>query len=208
MDEKSMRDAIAAQRTELAGILGELDTAGWDAPTLCQGWRVPDLVAHMTMPFRYSMPRFLAELARSHGDFHKMADRTSRRDARQMSGPALATSMRDNARHPWKPPRGGYQGALTHDMVHGLDFTIPLGIDRKIAEEPLRAVLDGLAKPFGQRYFEVDLDGVELVADDLDWRFGSGAALYGTAQDHLALLAGRKLPPNHLRGADAERFTS
>ena len=40
----------------------------------------------------------------------------------------LLTSLRDNVNHPWKPPGGGYEGALSHDVIHGLDITVPLGI--------------------------------------------------------------------------------
>ncbi|HSU34700.1 MAG TPA: maleylpyruvate isomerase N-terminal domain-containing protein [Propionibacteriaceae bacterium] len=43
-----MRAAIAAERTELDG----LSTAQWDAPSRCEGWRVREVMAHITMAFR------------------------------------------------------------------------------------------------------------------------------------------------------------
>jgi uncharacterized protein (TIGR03083 family) len=187
-----IRELIAAERRELATILEDLPEASWLEPTLCEGWRVREVVAHMTMPFRYSHDRFAKELERSGGDFNLMADRTARSDP---ATPAeLAACLRENVTHPWQPPGGGYEGALTHDVVHGLDFTVPLGIERHGPGDRLRIVLDGLASPRGREFFGVDLDGVELRADDLDWSYGSGTPVTGAARDLVLLLAGRKLP--------------
>ena len=52
-----IRDWIAAERRELAGLLDGLSAEQWDAPSLCDGWAVRQVVAHLTMPFRYSAPR-------------------------------------------------------------------------------------------------------------------------------------------------------
>jgi len=120
---EGIKGMIAAKRTELAEVLGKLPAERWDDPTLCAGWRVREVVAHIIMPFRYSSRQFVFELARSRGKFNAMADRCARRDAAVMSPDELVTALRSNACHPWKPPRGGYQGALTHDVIHGMDIT-------------------------------------------------------------------------------------
>src|SRR5271169_641268 len=100
---ESIKDMIAAERTELAEVLTGLPAARWDDPTLCMSWRVREVVAHITMPFRYSGRRFAFELARSRGKFNAMADRCARRDAAVMSADELVTALRSNASHPWKP---------------------------------------------------------------------------------------------------------
>lgn len=198
--------AIAEERRELATVLDGLPAARWDEPTLCAGWRVREVAAHMTMPYRLSMPRFMFELARARGNFNRMADRSARRDAAALSAGQLARTLRDNATHPWRPPGGGLPAALSHDVIHGLDIVVPLGIDRRVPEERLRLVLDGVnAKNVA--YFGVDLAGVQLRADDLDWTFGSGEPLAGAAQDLLLVLCGRRLPAGHLRGEPSRRFT-
>jgi hypothetical protein len=71
----TIRDMIAAQRAELAEVLAGLPAPSWDEPTLCAGWRVREVVAHITMPFRFSGRRFALELAKSRGRFNEMADR-------------------------------------------------------------------------------------------------------------------------------------
>ncbi len=53
MTEPDLMRAIAAERQDLADVLSDLPAEAWDAPTLCAGWRVRELVAHVTMPFRY-----------------------------------------------------------------------------------------------------------------------------------------------------------
>ncbi len=201
-----IREAISAERRELAEMLEALPPGRWDDPTLCEGWRVREVVAHMTLAFRYSTPRFLGELLRSGGAFNRMSDRCAKRDASALTSDRLAAAIRDNVDHPWKPPRGGYEGALTHDVVHGLDISVALDLGRRVPEERVRVVLAGLARPQGLRYFGVDLSGVELRADDLDWSFGSGAPLTGAAQDFVSLLSGRRLPAGRLRGEPAARF--
>lgn len=204
---KQAPDWVAAERRDLAATLDGLSAEQWDAVTLCEGWRVSEVVAHITMPFRYSMARFALEMVKSAGNFNKMSDRRARADAHALSNDELSASLRDNATHPWTPPGGGFVGALSHDVIHGLDITVPLGIDRLVPADRLTMVLDSLT-PKQVKYFGTDLAGVELVAEDRPWRYGSGAELSGRAQDLLLVLCGRRLPSGHLRGEPSGRFTS
>jgi uncharacterized protein (TIGR03083 family) len=198
--------AIAAERRDLAAILAGLPLEAWDAPTLCRGWRVREVVAHITMPFRYRAPRFVLEMARSRGNFNRMADRCARRDGTALPG-ELAAALRDNERNPWKPPGGGFEGALTHDVIHGLDITVALGLGRRVPEDRLRTVLAAVTGPRSQKFFGTDLAGIALHAEDLDWSLGSGVPMSGQAQDLALVLCGRTLPPGHLRGEPSARFT-
>jgi uncharacterized protein (TIGR03083 family) len=192
--------AIAAERRELADTLDRLPPAAWDQPTLCDGWRVREVVAHITMPFRYRAARFAFELARSRGNFSRMADRCARRDA-TASAAELTAAVRDNAEHPWKPPGGGLAGALTHDVIHGLDITVALGIDRAVPADRLAVVLDGITAARSLKFFGASLSGVQLRADDTGWSFGSGTPVTGAAQDLALVVCGRRLPPGRLDGA-------
>lgn len=197
-----IRDMITAERTELAKMLAGLPAPRWDEPTLCAGWRVREVVAHITMPFRYSRSRFVLELAKSRGKFNEMADRCARRDAAAMSPGELAEALRSNANHPWQPPGGGQIGALTHDVIHGLDITEALGLGQRGPQDRLGVVLPNLVTPKALGFFGVDLSGVELRAADTGWTFGSGRPVTGTAQDLALFLCGRKLPPGRLEGRE------
>ncbi|HEV2758732.1 MAG TPA: maleylpyruvate isomerase N-terminal domain-containing protein, partial [Acidimicrobiales bacterium] len=58
----NLHAAVAAEFTWLAGVLDGLGDLAWDTPSLCAGWRVREVVAHMTMAVRYTPPEFYAEL--------------------------------------------------------------------------------------------------------------------------------------------------
>ncbi|MFJ2895355.1 maleylpyruvate isomerase family mycothiol-dependent enzyme [Streptomyces sp. NPDC087218] len=201
-----IRAMIAAERRELADLFDDLRADRWDEPSLCAGWRVREVAAHMSMGFRYSLPVTVAELVKARGGLHRMTDRLARRDAGVHSTAELADFLRDNAHHPWKPPVGGLTAALGHDVVHGLDVTVALGLDRRVPEDRLRVLLDA-TRPRGLKFFGADIDGVRLCADDLDWSFGTGTPVYGAAQDLLLVTFGRKLPAGRLRGGPSGRFT-
>ncbi|MBO0852825.1 MAG: maleylpyruvate isomerase family mycothiol-dependent enzyme [Nocardia sp.] len=206
MDEAMLTALIADQRRDLAATLGALRPDQWHAPSLCEGWRVRDVVAHIVMPFRYSTGKFILEMVRARGKFNVMAMRCARRDADELSTGELVDALADNVNHAWKPPGGGLAGALSHDVIHGLDITVALGLDQPVPDQRIRAVLDS-TKPRSIRYFGADLTGVQLRADDLDWTYGSGEPLTGSAQDLLLVLCGRTLPPGHLTGEPRSRFS-
>ncbi|MFI0153707.1 maleylpyruvate isomerase family mycothiol-dependent enzyme [Streptomyces lydicus] len=198
---------IAAERRELADLLDGLPDEQWDAPTLCAGWRVREVAAHMSMGFRYSFPKVAAELVRAGGSLHRMTDRLARRDAAAASPRQLAGFLRDNAHHPWTPPVGGLASALGHDVVHGLDITVALGRDRRVPEDRLRVLLDHVTAR-SARFFGADLAGIQLRATDLDWSFGTGAPLTGAGADLLLVAFGRKLPAGRLHGEPQDRFVA
>lgn len=206
MTDDELMTTIHAGRRAFGDVLDGLSAAAWEAPSLCAGWRVREVVAHMTMPLSYSAPRFLGELVRSRGNFGRMADRVARRDA-EAPVSALLARWRANQDSRWKPPGGGLPGALTHDVVHGLDITIPLGIEHPVGGAALRVVLDHATTPLSLKHFGLDLTGTRLEADDLDWAFGDGEPLRGAARHLLMVLMDRRLPVGVLSGAGTARFT-
>ncbi|MEU8823660.1 maleylpyruvate isomerase family mycothiol-dependent enzyme [Streptomyces sp. NPDC048636] len=205
MDTTGIRAAIAAERRELADLLDSLSIEQWDAPSLCGGWRVREVAAHMSLGFRYSLPKVARELVKARGSLHRMTDRTARREAATATTAQLATWLRENAHHSWTPPVGGLAAALGHDVVHGLDISVALDLGRRVPEDRVRVLL-GTVEPKTLKFFRADLSGVQLRADDLDWTYGTGAPLTGAAQDLLLVAYGRKLPPGRLRGEACGRF--
>jgi uncharacterized protein (TIGR03083 family) len=207
MDDTELMTAIATERRDLADMLAGLPPAAWDTPSLCAGWRVREVVAHITMPFRYSGEQFGREMAEAQGNFDRMADRAARRDA-QLPTEDLVQVLRGHENFRWEPPGGGLVGALTHDVIHGLDITVPLGTGRRVPEGSLRIVLDTMTRPGAPGYFGTDVTGVQLLADDMEWSYGSGPQVAGQAQDLALVLCGRKLPAGHLHGEPGARFTA
>jgi uncharacterized protein (TIGR03083 family) len=200
-----MMDLIAAERRELAEVLGGLSAAQWQAPSLCAGWTTAHVVAHLTMPFRISEREFALGMQEAGGDFGTFSDAVASRDS-QLPQAELVAALRDNADNPWSPPGGGQVGALSHDIIHGLDITWPLSIRYPIPGQAMITVLDLIVSQGNQSLFGFALDGIELQASDLGWSSGTGAPLAGQSRDLLLLVAGRTIPQDLFSGPGAQRL--
>jgi|SRR5215469_2334443 len=202
-----MMEIIAAHRRALADALGTLTAEQWRSASLCAGWTAAHVLAHQTMPFRMSEADFMAGLQGSGGDFTKFSNEVAERDSK--APPAeLVAALRDNADSPWSPPGGGLTGALSHDVIHGLDIAWPLGLAYEIPELATTAVLDALTATGSQSLFGFPLEGIRVAATDVSWSAGEGAELTGRSRDLVPLLAGRAVPRTLFHGEGAARAWS
>jgi len=176
----------------LADLLAAAPAAAWDATSLCTGWQVRHVVAHVTMPARLTPAQFGAEMAAAGGDFGVLSDTVASRDASLPVADLLA-ALRSPALHAWQPPGGGAAGALSHAVIHALDVTVALGRPPVAPAEAVTAVLDQLAAANGA-WFGFDLTGVRLEAADTGWSSGSGDVVRADSGSLLAMLSGRTLP--------------
>ena len=199
-DEADLQPVVGAEFLALAGLLDSATEAQWDTPSLCAGWRVREVVAHMTMAARYSEEEFMAELGRYEFDFGRLSNEVAARDAKLPSSDLVA-SLRSEVMQHWTPPGGGWHGALNHVVIHGLDVTVPLGVPRRSPDATMRVVLDDLTAGGVQQHFGTSIEGRSLQATDLDWSYGSGSALRGPAELLAAMMCGRKVPEGRLEGA-------
>ena len=182
---------VAAELSELADLLAALPAAAWDAPSLCPGWRVREVVAHLTLPMHASAPVVVLGLLRARGRWDVLADRRARLDARRTPEELLA-ALRAPRMQAWTPPGGGTTGALVHAVIHGLDITEALGLDRRPPTARTRIVLDGLIEPRSLSHFGVSLEGLQLRAEDLEWSYGAGRVVSAPAVDLALILSGRR----------------
>jgi uncharacterized protein (TIGR03083 family) len=219
-----MMELISAHRRALAEALSGLSVGQWHGPSLCAGWTPAHVLAHQTMPFRISEAEFMAGMQQSGGDFTKFSDEITERNSKIPAADLVAV-LRENAENPWAPLGGGLAGALSHDVIHGLDITWPLGLPYEIPAEAIRMVLGSITGPLplpddavvaadtqagAERttLFGFPLDGIRVTATDLDWSAGQGAELRGRGRDLLPLLACRKIPHELFSGPGADRAWS
>jgi uncharacterized protein (TIGR03083 family) len=198
--------ALADEYRALADLLESSTVDVWDAPSLCEGWRTREVVAHITMPARYSGPEFMRELDAAGGDFTALSNTVAARDG-ALPGDELLACLRSEVLHSWEPPGGGPEGALTHCVIHELDIIEAVPLPRRVPEERVARVLGILTEPGTPNVFGTDLSGVELRADDLDWSYGSGEVVSGPAQVLALVVCGRTVPASRLRGDPAGRFS-
>jgi uncharacterized protein (TIGR03083 family) len=221
-----MMDLIAAHRRSLAAALSELTPDQWRGASLCAGWTPAHVLAHLTMPFRISDAEFMAGLQRCGGDFTTFSDEIADRDS-TLPPSDLVGVLRENADNPWAPPGGGLAGALSHDVIHGLDITWPLALPQEIPAQAITSVLDSITSPLAldpgevraaeisaaetdadagrATLFGFPLTGIRVRATDLDWSAGDGEEMAGRSRDLLPLLAGRLVPRELFHGPGAAR---
>ena len=198
--------ALADEYDALADLLESSAAEVWDAPSLCEGWRTREVVAHVTMPARYPGPEFMKELEAAGGDFTTLSNTVAARDG-SLSADELLVCLRSEVLHGWQPPGGGPQGALTHCVIHQLDIVEAVPLARRVPEDRMARVLGILTEAGAPDVFGTDLSGVQLRADDLDWSYGSGEVVSGPAQVLALVVCGRKVPASRLRGNPAGRFS-
>ena len=188
-------EATVAERRRLVGLLSELTEEQWAHASLCEQCRVRDVVAHITAAYRHAPETVTAGWQPPGATGTSPAMCSPSATPLEHSDAELLASLADNVAHPWQPPRGGQAGALSHDVIHGLDITEPLELPRTPVKRAglVLANLDtrGLA------YFGVDLTGRRLVASDLDWSIGDGPdTVEAPAADLLLTISGRRPPPH------------
>lgn len=204
-DDAALQAIVAAEYLALADIMAAASEADWNVPSLCEGWRVREVIAHMTMAARYDQTTFTAELQARDGDFGRLSNEIAARDALLPTAELVANLRADTLLH-WAP-RGSYHDALNHVVIHGLDAMVPLGDRRYPPAETLRIVLHDLTAGGVHEHFGTAIVGRRLEATDLDWSFGSGRVLRGKAGDLAVALCGRVVPPGRVEG-DLQPLTS
>lgn len=194
-----MMDLITAERLALADALDGLTAEQWHGSSMCSAWTPAHVLAHLTMPFRMTEQEFTAGLQQYGGDFTGFSDAVAERDSKIRPAELVAV-LRANAENSWSPPIGGLAGALSHDLIHGLDMTWPLSIGYEIPDRAMTTVLDLQVSPGDRTLFGFALDGIQVRATDLPWSAGSGAELAGHSRDLLMLLTGRAVPHERFTG--------
>lgn len=200
---------VAQERLELADTLDELTDSEARTPSLCRGWSVQDVTAHVVMVLQVSKPEFLKALLRSRGSFDgandRLTDRWSRRGIRE-----LTDALRQEADSTFAPPGAGPEATLADTVVHGMDIREPLGLQRQVPPDATRTSLEFLvnlnlpaAQPGPTLVPRKLLDGLHLFADDLDWEHGAGRAVHGSGQHLLLAITGRLIGARQLTGPGA-----
>ncbi|WP_030441519.1 maleylpyruvate isomerase family mycothiol-dependent enzyme [Actinoplanes subtropicus] len=192
MDREDSWRAIAAMRIDLAGLLGGLDEPEWEKPSLCAGWRVRDVAAHVAMtPLAPGVRSMLADAVRAGGRFHRFNHDLAVRHASTRAVGALVGELREHADDRRLPVVTNYRNIVLDVLVHGRDIAIPLGRELPVPSgvgvaAATRAWTMGW--PF---WAKRRLRGLRLVATDADWTAGDGEEVRGPIDALVLLLTGR-----------------
>ncbi|MFF0818573.1 maleylpyruvate isomerase family mycothiol-dependent enzyme [Rhodococcus sp. NPDC003318] len=188
-----VREHVMAERAELVALLRTLSPEDWQTPSLCAGWRVRDVVAHIALD---TVPpvTYLRTVAR-----HPSPDRANAQfvdSFRDVAPDELVDRIEESAATSWFT-RFAPRIALADHLVHHQDIRRPLGRPRPIAPDRLRHVLshpDPFAFP--RRYTK----GLRFVATDVDWASGSGPDVRGPGEALALAVVGRPVVLDELTG--------
>ena len=202
--------AIDDQRGRVADLLESLTEEQWEHPSLCDGWRVRDVGAHLTL-----QQMTLAQAARlvlrnptEALDVNRIIRESSRRQARDLSTDAIVAGIRGTIGQRRHNPGVTLRETLIDNLVHGMDIAIPLNIDLEIpgdaaAEAAARVrSLDGTRK--NRVFRDISVRDFRLVATDYAWSAGEGPEIRGPIRALLLLLTGRPVGLADVTGPGAE----
>lgn len=203
--------AIDEQRTRTADLLDQLSQQQWDHPSLCQGWTVRHVAAHLTLQqqrirdvaaFVAHHPRLLRSVTLNASIHDSAVLQAELLRTQEITSQIRGTigSRRHNA---FVTPLE----TLTDILVHSQDIAIPLGLDL-----PLRPTAGALAATrrwdtraswLATVFDRVPLAGYRLTATDINWVRGRGPEITGPIGALLLLLTGRTAALVRLTGDGA-----
>jgi uncharacterized protein (TIGR03083 family) len=194
-------DMIVDERHRMATLLSGLTDEQLHRPSLCEGWTVRDVGAHLITYLRFGQAKIYLAIPATGADFDRWNQMLTRRAARKSTSDIIA-ALRRGAGARTTIPRSGYDPVLADIVLHDLDIRVPLGIGRAIDEERLRVTFRHLAdRPSPGFAVGERLRGLRLTATDVGWAHGAGAPVRGPAETLLLAMGGRL---SALTGLDGE----
>lgn len=184
---------LAAERRELLALLRTLSPQDWTTPSLCAGWTVRDVVAHLlwdTVTVRqylwvagkYWTPDRINQYYVDHARSLRTDELVSRFES-VLDGGWLSRMMTG--------------GMLADLVVHQQDIRRPLGRPRVIDQARLLHTLNHPNRWVYPRRF---MRGLRFVATDIDWSHGAGPEVRGTGEALALVMAGRGVVVDELDG--------
>jgi uncharacterized protein (TIGR03083 family) len=199
MDPSTTWQHIHRERRALAAILAHLPPDAWARESLCPGWSVLDVAAHII-----SNPQF------GWSDIARMTRRNLGRSYNQMLYRAVKDWSADQTPERVLADFATYDGSLRHVpvttriepmldvLVHTQDILRPLGLDHEMPVDAAAVAADRArlhARMMGWR-----TGPVRLVATDIDWARGRGPTVSGPMQELLLVSTGRARVAKELTG--------
>ncbi|RBY80967.1 maleylpyruvate isomerase family mycothiol-dependent enzyme [Geodermatophilus sp. TF02-6] len=199
LSRAAVDEAVSTERRRLADSVADLTDEQWATPSLCAAWTVRDVIAHLTVTTRLTVPRLLRAAVRARGSFDRMEVALAAQRAAAYTTAELVAQLRESADSTRRFPGSTPVDPLMDLVVHGQDVARPLGRRYVSPPEVVAACLAYVAR---NRFMGGPrrLSGVRLVSTDTGWTLGDGAELRGPDVDLLLVAAGRRAGLDALAG--------
>jgi uncharacterized protein (TIGR03083 family) len=198
---------VHAERAALVEDLERLDEGSWEVPSLCPGWTVHDVVAHLVDSARTTRIGFVVAFARAGFDFDRLNARGVERE-RGASPQETLERLRRVAPRTSRPP-APLDTRLVEEVVHGEDIRRPLGLTHSYPQEAVVRSLRlqaGTPASFGGAKELVSR--VRLTATDADLSIGDGPEVTGAVLSLLLAASRRRVALEDLDGPGVDALRS
>lgn len=204
-------DGIDDQRLRTAAMLEGLAPGQWDHASLCDGWTVRHVAAHLTLQ-RQRPREALGFVLRHPAMLRHLSLNAFIRESAVVQARALGTGEIIGRIREGVGSRRHNAGVtpletLTDILVHSQDMAIPLALPLGMEPGPSAIAAsrrwdtrDTWLASVNQR---LPLEGHALVATDVDWTRGEGVEVRGPIGAILLLLTGRRAALARLDGPGA-----
>lgn len=189
------------ERADMADFLASLRPEQWEQASLCSGWRVRDVAAHVVSYEEHGtgdLIRRVVEARFRPGQVNNLA----LAEYAALDPDDLVEFLRNHLTPRGATGRFGGRVGLVDALIHHQDMRRPLGMRRQIPTERLQCALPFAVTAPPLRGFW-NARGVRLIATDLDWTRGKGPEARGPAEAVLMVLAGRRDVARELTGPGA-----
>jgi uncharacterized protein (TIGR03083 family) len=201
---------VEQQRLAIADLLDGLTPQQWESPSLCAGWRIRDVAAHVTLVgLPPSAGSIFTDMVRSRGSFHRLNTAATKRRA-QRPPRQLVADLRAYASSRKVPIVSSYRNVLFDVAVHGQDIAIPLG---RRHDMPPAAAAAAAGRVLSMRWpppppSTRNVTGFRLIATDTPWSAGEGPEVHAPMAALLLVCTGRLAALPQLSGDGAAELTA
>lgn len=197
-------EKAAIERRAFADLVETLTAEQLTTASLCAGWDVKMVAAHLAAALAPSKRVFVLALLRSAGNPHRANTRLAGAGAARPTA-EVVSAIRAGAGSTFSPPGVGPRGPLTDALVHAGDIRLPLGLPYEPGKAAVNAALEFVTtgRPIGFVPRGL-LRDISLQATDLDWKWGVGPLVEGRGIDLLMAACGRSATLKVLVGDGSE----
>ena len=198
---------IVEERRSVLATFEQLDDHQWDVPSLCEGWTVRDVLAHLVLAAHPPLKRYAAAAVRARGSFDRANHRLAVEDAARPTD-ELVAAYRSAIPHRFSPPGWPEAAPLADVLLHGLDVRIPLGLPTDRPADHYVPALDLLLSRAGRALAGRGRPPLRWVSTDHAWSRGDGEEVRGAVADLALAASGRDARLDHLEGPGVSRLRS
>ena len=198
MDDTGTWALIHKERAAMADTLAGLAPGQWAAASLVSGWSVQVTAAHIVNGAEQTPMHFMGRMAANAFRFNRAMDRDARRTG-TLAPTEIVERLRARTTTTNHPP-APVMAMLGEIVVHGEDIRRPLGLDGDTSPDAIAACLEMYSKSSFPVGGKKRIDGLRVVADDIDWSHGTGPDVTGPALSLVMAMTGRPAGLDRLSG--------